>query len=196
MPIAQRYFGLADDSRLNNHVIDGRRFLHDSPNRYDLIFVDVYRSFASVPMQFTTLEFFQLAQQRLAEEGVFIANFYASLSPDIRPLVDSIHATMRRVFPQVYLFATVDPDGEELQNFIFVGHNRAPQKQRIDPRLAADTSFAYSELQRIAELEIGARPEVLDRALLLTDDYAPVEYYSARILRRYDALLGARKTTD
>jgi len=28
--LALRYFALPDDARLRNHVIDGRRFLHDT----------------------------------------------------------------------------------------------------------------------------------------------------------------------
>ncbi len=80
--LALRYFALPDDARLRNHVIDGRRFLHDTAERYDLIFSDAYRSFISAPPQFATLEFFRLARSRLKEDGVLIANFYGSLAPE------------------------------------------------------------------------------------------------------------------
>ncbi len=42
--LAMRHFALPDDARLRNHVIDGRRFLHDTAERYDLVFSDAYRS--------------------------------------------------------------------------------------------------------------------------------------------------------
>ena len=60
--LARRYFALPDDARLRNHVTDGRRFLHDTGERYDLIFSDAFGSLISAPPQFSTLEFFLLAR--------------------------------------------------------------------------------------------------------------------------------------
>lgn len=185
LPLARRYFDLPDSPRLHNHVIDGRRFLHDSPHRYDLIFVDVYRAFASVPMQFTTREFFALARQRLAPEGVVIVNVYGSLADELRPLLEAVHATMRAELPSVYVIATEDPNSEKLQNFIFVGHNAQGTGQRVDWRTATGTDFSYPELRRVAGLQIFTAGSDDDRGPLLTDDFTPVEKYAARLLRRY-----------
>ncbi len=187
LPLARRYFDLPDSSRLQNHVIDGRRFLHDSPHRYDLIFVDVYRAFASVPMQFTTREFFRLARQRLAANGIIIVNVYGSLADELRPLLEALAATMRSELPRVRVIATEDPYGEQLQNFIFVGHNASPGDAGDRLRAAADTEFAYPELHRVGAREVLAEADIGVRALLLSDDYAPVERFAARLLRRYVA---------
>jgi spermidine synthase len=173
--LALRYFDLPDDARLRNHVTDGRRFLHDTPERYDLIFSDAYRSFISAPPQFATLEFFRLARSRLREDGVLIANFYGSLAPDTRAAIYSVLRTMRAAFPQVYVVATVGPESEELQNFIFVGHNASNPDKRVD-------------LGRAAALEWRAAEALLDSYPLLTDDFAPLEYYAANAIRRYDAI--------
>lgn len=187
--LAQQYFGLPRDSRLSNHVIDGRRFLHDSKQRYDLIFLDVYRSFAAVPMQFTTVEFFQLAADRLNDNGVLISNYFGSLAVDTRPLVYSIHKTMRSVFAEVYLIASVDPASESLQNFIFIGHKKAASGRRVDLNRALDTEFSYPRLRQIASLEMKPGAEDVNGAALLTDNYAPVEFYAAKIIRKYAASL-------
>ncbi len=173
--LALRYFDLPDDARLNNHVIDGRRFLHDREERYDLIFSDAYRSFISAPPQFATLEFFRLARSRLKEDGVLIANFYGSLAPDTRATIYSVLKTLRAAFPQVYVIATVNPASEELQNFIFVGHNASNPDKRTD-------------LRQAAALEWRAANDLLDSYPVLTDDFAPLEYYAANAIRRYDAL--------
>jgi spermidine synthase len=173
--LALRYFDLPDDARLRNHVIDGRRFLHDTQERYDLIFSDAYRSFISAPPQFATLEFFRLTRSRLREDGVLIANFYGSLAPDTRATIYSVLRTMRAAFPQVYVIATVGPASEELQNFIFVGHNASNPERRAD-------------LERAAPLEWRASDALLDSYPVLTDDFAPVEYYAASAIRRYDAI--------
>jgi spermidine synthase len=186
--LALRYFALPDDSRLRNHVIDGRRFLHDTAERYDLVFSDAYRSFVSAPPQFSTREFFSLAKSRLKANGVLIANFYGSLAPDTRPMIYSVLRTMRAAFPQVYVFATVGPESEELQNFIFVGHNSSDPDERIDLRRAAAVEFAYPMLKGVAALELRLPDALLDSYSVLTDDFAPVEYYAANAIRRYDAL--------
>ncbi len=187
--LAIRYFALPDDARLRNHVIDGRRFLHDTAERYDLIFSDAYRSFISAPTQFTTLEFFQLARSRLKQDGVLVANFYGSLAADTRSMVYSVLRTMRAVFPQVYVIATVGPASEELQNFIFIGHNASPADLRIDLRRAAAVEFADPMLKGLAALELRPADALLDAVAVLTDDFAPLEYYAANAIRRYDAAL-------
>jgi spermidine synthase len=178
--LALRYFDLPEDARLRNHVIDGRRFLHDTKERYDLIFSDAYRSFISAPPQFATVEFFRLARSRLTEDGVLIANFYGSLAPDTRATICSVLRTMRAAFPQVYVIATVSPASEELQNFIFVGHNASNPERRVDLGKAAALEWRAS----------GAPPESCP---LLTDDFAPLEYYAANAIRRYDALSGGAR---
>ena len=178
--LALRYFDLPDDARLRNHVIDGRRFLHDTAERYDLIFSDAYRSFISAPPQFATFEFFRLARSKLKADGVLIANFYGSLAPDTRATIYSVLRTMRATFPQVYVIATVGPASEDLQNFIFVGHNASNPERRAD-------------LGRAAGLEWRASDALLDSYPVLTDDFAPLEYYAANAIRRYDAISrGAR----
>ena len=186
--LAMRYFALPDDPSLRNHVIDGRRFLHDSAERYDLIFSDAYRSFVSAPPQFATREFFGLAKSRLRQDGVLIANFYGSLAPDSRAMIYSVLRTMRAAFPQVYVFATVGPESEELQNFIFVGHNASKPDKRVDLRRAAAVEFAHPMLKDVAALELHAADALLESQPVLTDDFAPVEYYAANAIRRYDAL--------
>jgi spermidine synthase len=188
--LAEKYFALPHDLRLRNHVIDGRRFLHDTSERYDLIFSDAYSSFISVPMQFTTREFFVLAKSRIRENGVFVANYYGSLGKDTRRMIYSALKTLRAVFPQVYVIATVDPGSDALQNFILIGHNSSAPDQRIDLKMAAGLKFAYPILNRVAELELRPDDDLVSSHALLTDDFAPVEYYAANAIRQFDALSG------
>lgn len=185
LPVARQYFGLPENPRLHNHVLDGRRFLHDTPHRYELIFSDVYHHFAATPPQFSSREFFELVYERLNEGGVLIANHYGSLAPATRPLLLSTLRTLRAVFPHVYVYAVKDAGSMGLQNFIFVGHK---QPTRVDPALAADIDFTYPELRGIAALEYRPDEALVQAAPLLTDDYAPVEYYAAQVVRQYDAL--------
>ena len=191
--LAVQYFALPDDPRLRNHVLDGRRFLHDTSERYDLIFSDAYRSFVSAPPQFSTREFFSLAKSRLRDEGVLIANFYGSLAPESRAMVYAVLRTMRSVFNQVYVVATANPASAGPQNFIFIGHNVSAPGRRIDLRRAAAVEFAYPMLQGIAALEFKPVQALLDSHPVLTDDFAPVEYYAASTIRRYDVISTGRR---
>ncbi len=106
---------------------------------------------------------------------MLIANFYGSLAPDTRATIYSVLRTMRAAFPQVYVIATAGPASEELQNFIFVGHNASNLERRAD-------------LGRAAALEWRASGALLESYPVLTDDFAPVEYYAANAIRRYDAI--------
>ena len=187
--LAQRYFALPADARLRNHVIDGRRFLHDTAERYDLIFSDAYSSFISAPPQFATFEFFRLARSRLREDGVLIANFYGSLAPDARAAILAVLRTMRAAFPQVYVVATISPESEALQNFIFIGHNASQPGERADLRRAAALAFAHPVLKGVAALELRASADLVEAHPLLTDDFAPLEHYAANAIRRHDAVL-------
>ena len=186
--LAKKYFALPDDPRLTNHVIDGRRFLHDTARQYDVIFSDAYRSFVSVPLQFTTREFFSLARSKLSNDGVLIANYYGSLRSDTRSMVFSVLKTMQTVFPKVYVFATVDPRSEALQNFIFVGHNSPESVGRIDVRRAARLEFSDPILNKVAGLEFLPAEGWMNSGFLLTDDFAPVEYHAANVIRQFDAV--------
>jgi spermidine synthase len=187
--LARRFFALPDDPRLRNHVLDGRRFLHDATQRYDLIFSDAYSSFVSAPPQFATVEFFRLARSRLRPDGVLIANFYGSLAPDTRAAIYSVLRTMRAAFAQVYALATVDPHSDALQNFILIGHNAANAEQRVDLRRAAALAFTHPMLKEVAARELRPADATLASHALLTDDFAPLEFYAANAIRRYDAAL-------
>lgn len=191
--LARRHFALPEDARLRNHVVDGRRFLHDSAGSYDLIFSDAYRSFVSAPPQFATREFFALAKRRLRPGGVLIANFYGSLAPDTRATIYGVLRTMRSEFPQVYVFAAIDPASDALQNFIFVGHDAA---RRIDLRQAAAVAFSYPMLRDIAARELRPSEALLRDYPVLSDNYAPLEYLAASTIRRYDRVSTGRRAAS
>jgi len=177
--LAKKYFRLADDQRLTNHVIDGRRWLHDSQNRYDLIFSDVYYSLYSVPVHFTTEEFFKLAKSKLNDKGVFMANLIGNLDNRPPSLIFSEIKTFKAVFPNSYFFAVNSPDIKATQNIIFLGFN---SDQTIN--------FSESKIKNNPDKIISQAGEKLigfgqiDFSLYnrLSDNYAPVEYLTAKVL--------------
>jgi len=177
--LAKKYFRLADDSRLSNQVVDGRRWLHDTDKKYDLIFSDVYYSLYSIPVHFTTEEFFKLAKSKLSDQGVFMANLIGKLDSRPPSLILSEMKTFKIVFPNSYFFAVDSPASSSAQNIIFVGYNSdrvvdfnsASIKNSLDEII----SLAGSKLIDVSKINFNLYAK-------LTDNYAPVEYLTSKVL--------------
>src|SRR5688572_792614 len=181
--LAKTYFGAADSPRLRNYVEDGRRFLQHSDTDYDLIFGDVYYSYFSVPPQFTTREFFVLARNRLRPEGVFIANMIGDLSRRAPSLIMAEIRTFQSVFPNSYFFAVESAERtDQLQNITLVGFN---SERRVDVSAPPVTTNPDELIRflRFKAIDVGRRFE-LSSYPVLTDDFSPVEYLTARVLGR------------
>lgn len=179
VPLAKQYFKLPDDPRLTHHIKDGRRMLHDTPHRYDLIFGDAYHSMFSVPSHLTTIEAMQLVHDRLAPQGVFIANLIGSPSASGPSFVWSEIRTMQTVFPQVYVFAVISPTESMVQNIIAVGSKRS---QRIDINQLDLQNNNQKVIRELAAHAIDLSRVPLDNQLVLTDDYAPVDFLVSGVL--------------
>lgn len=179
--LAQNYFSLPSTSRLNNYTQDGRRLLYDTNKRYDFIFSDVYYTVNSIPTHFTTQEFFKLAQERLSDKGLFVANVIGNLSSQKPSFTMSEIRTFKSVFPNSYFFATKDPSSDEIQNIIFVGLN---SKETIDLNSPALANHEDQIIRSLAKQSISLNESSLNEHLLLTDNFAPVERLVAPLLKR------------
>ncbi len=181
--LSKQYFRVQESPRLRNHVQDGRRFLQDADAQYDLIFGDVYYSYFSVPPHFTTTEFFELAKARLQPGGVFIANMIGDLSRRQPSLIMAELKTFQSVFPNSYYFAVDSPAiGDLIQNITLVGYN-GDARFDLSPATMARHPDELIRLLPYKRLDVDRRYE-LSPYPLLTDNYSPVEYLTARALRR------------
>ena len=178
--LAKQYFGLKDNVRLHNYVQDGRRYLRDSNQSYDLIFGDVYHSLLSIPTHFTTQEFFELAKSRLSDDGVFISNIIGDTYRTPESFTFSEMRTFQSVFPNSYFIAVNGAGQQDVQNIIMIG-----AKDGSKPM--AD----FKQLNVMGGVFSGLEKKVLDpirfntdQYTLLTDDYAPVDYLVAKTIDR------------
>ncbi len=177
--LARQYFRLQEDPRLFNHIADGRRFLKDTDENYDLIFADVYHSNYSIPVHFTTREFFSLAKSRLSGNGIFLMNFIGRLEGESNLLLLSGIKTFRSVFKNSYLFAVDSPDKKVLQNFILVGLKN--DSQEIDFRNKIVLENKNDIIRNLPKKLVDLESLRLDSAFILTDDFAPIEYLTAKL---------------
>ena len=179
--LAKKYFRLEESPRLKNYIEDGRRFLRYSSKKYDLIFSDVYYSFYSVPIHFTTKEFYSLAKKKLSPKGVFIANFIGDLKGGRQSLTLSEMKTFRSIFQNSYFFALTSPTSKKLQSFIFLGLNSNEKINFDDVKIKSQQDKIIRDLSNkliyLSQRNLSAYP-------ILTDNYAPIEYLTAQVLRR------------
>jgi spermidine synthase len=172
--LGQKYFNVPKDARLTNYVEDGRRLLRDKDTSYDLIFSDAYHF--SIPAHLTTKEFFELSKSKLKPEGVFVANVIGSLDEKQPSFLFSEIKTFKTVFPNSYFFAVDSLEAEYPQNIIMVGYNGDAGRNL----LSVDTNEPF--LSTLSTKLIDLDKYDLSPHPLLTDDYAPVEYFISQRL--------------
>jgi spermidine synthase len=173
--IAKEYFYLKDDSRITSIHEDGRTFLKRSSNRYDVMFIDVFKSSASPPFQMTTVESIRSAFNLLNENGVLMTNIYSSIQGDKGKFFRAAYATIRSVFPQVYIFPVQYPMyGDESQNIIVVA-----LKSKNPPKLESEDPEMKGYLSHLWKYKIE------DDLPVLTDEFAPVEHYLVEVLKDF-----------
>ncbi len=170
---------------LNAVSADARRFLRSSPHTYDLIAVDAYRP-PYIPFHLTTVEFFQLARDHLARDGVVAVN--VGRTDTDNSLVHAMAATMGQVFPSVYV-VDEPSEGSPLGNTLVVGTHRPTSLADFRANLARFDHPLLAEVARRAapQARVAAPPPGTP---VFTDDRAPVEQVVHRLVLRY--VLGGR----
>lgn len=177
--LAQKHFNLPKDKRLSIYHEDGRTYLNKCKNKYDAVFMDAYKSMLTIPYQLTTIEAVQKIYDVLNENGSVYANIISSLNPDENHFLQAELETYKRIFPQVYLFAVQYPHPSEkeknqFQNFMLVG-----LKSNEKPVFVSDKEEINQYLSHYISVEPVNGIEVL------TDEYAPVEYFASKALNHF-----------
>ena len=172
--IARKYFGLKDSPRLSIIHEDGRIFLNENLKKYDAIFLDAFNSASSIPFQLTTVEAIQKIYDSLDVNGVVLVNIISDLEGDRGKFFRAEYATYKNFFPQVYVFAINNlDDGKNVQNIMIV----ALKSDKVPVLKSSDGQF-NQQLGHLWE-----KP-VKNDLPILTDDFAPVEYYKKLSLER------------
>src|SRR5690606_33991630 len=97
------------DSRVSMHYEDGRRFLQQSQNKYDVILLDALRGTTSYANNIYSLEFMELVASRLTAGGT-----YMTLLPEGR--IDARTAAQAFDYMRRYRAIAILSDGEMIPN--------------------------------------------------------------------------------
>jgi spermidine synthase len=152
-------------------VMDGRMFVKRDTGNWDWIVLDAYRG-GYVPPHLKTAEFYRECAARLGAHGVLVSNLHENSQlyyADLR--------TISAVFPQVVLFRTA-----ATANVIACAVNyREPTI--TDPagwpspdKLDCPPFSGRLDLGEIRRQWIPLPLNLMNRARVLTDDFAPVEF--------------------
>jgi len=169
--LSKKYFGIKDEANFKVVNEDGRQFLTQSTERYDVILLDAYHG-PTVPFHLLTKEFYRLVADRLNEGGIVLQN----LNPD-NALFDSVVKTMATAFAQTDLYLA---DGNAVIAAYQGGRRSKDDLLRLAKSRQATFKARYDLTGLVSERRLTNLAGAVDPAAkLLTDDFAPAEALKA-----------------
>jgi spermidine synthase len=176
--LARDSFFFADDPKIVVHVEDGRRFLDGSSRRYDVIMVDAFTA-DGIAFHLTTRELLTLVREHLKPEGLLVVNLSGVRNGPRQGFLPSYYRTVADVFPERYAFADTysDETDPDLYRNVFIVAGKG-QQQTLESLSAAVRTTPASSTRRDPSLLVSNLRAVdpgVSNAILLRDDYAPVE---------------------
>ena len=168
--LATAHMGFTASERNSVKIGDGRMFIRrNKGTKYDWLIVDAYKG-NSVPPHLKTVEFYREVARCLAPGGVAAFNLQ-----DETKLFDFDVATLESAFPQVIYFKVPGTPNT-------VAIASATPNPRLDELLARfDATRLPAELRKRVDFAAitknRQRPQRVADAKVMTDDFAPAEYY-------------------
>jgi spermidine synthase len=178
--IAEEYFHLnTNNKRLHIFHQDARMFLNESwknGQKYDSVYGDAFSSQCSLPFHLTTREAVRKIYDILDNDGVYIVNAISSFSGEKSEFFRSEYKTIKEKFENVFVFPLMIEKGgnlEAVQNIMIVA---AKGKININDVLRENKDDEIGELlKNLWKGEIKT-----DDVNILTDDFAPVNYFALK----------------
>jgi MFS family permease len=167
--VGRRFLGVDDNPNLRVITADGRPYLQLTDERYDLIVVDAYRQ-PYIPFYLATREFFELTRDRLTPGGVLALNVAAV--PGDESLSEAIGSSVLAAYPQAWRWKPLRFNELVLGLTSPVG--RADLTERVE-----DAPGAVASLVPLFQ---GGLERVAASREALTDDHAPVEWLTDRMI--------------
>ncbi len=177
--VAREYFGLPASVKVI--IGDARTETSRLTEKYDVIVLDAF-SGDSPPFHLLTREAFADLKKRLAPDGLVVANIVGGVSGEASRVASSIVATMENVFGKTQVFSP---------NWLLAGKKRkyvstmfllsGAVPENLAESAAPFTMKTSEEIERSGYIKavFASRLELpRDRAVILTDDYAPLEAWS------------------
>jgi spermidine synthase len=173
--VAREHFGLPASVKVV--IGDARTETSRLTKKYEVIVLDAF-SGDSPPFHLMTREAFADLKDRLAPNGLVVANVVGGVSGEASRVVSSVVVTMESVFGKTQVFSPNWLLAGKKRNFVSTMFLVAGDLPENPAPFTMETS---EEVKRIGYIEavFASRLELpRDRAVILTDDYAPLEAWS------------------
>ncbi|OGG51802.1 MAG: hypothetical protein A3F84_20275 [Candidatus Handelsmanbacteria bacterium RIFCSPLOWO2_12_FULL_64_10] len=173
--VARQYFFVREDPLYRVRVSDGRTFVKQAKQKYDLVILDAFHADA-IPFHLTTAEFLREVKGAMTDSGAVVSNLAQWKT---EALYGAMLKTFQAVFGRIVLFP-VRGRANVVLAATADGRGRSKAEVREAARRMQGRMHPSVDLLEVAEAYMEP-PEGLADAPVLTDDYAPV-----------DALMGRR----
>ncbi|NUM25313.1 MAG: fused MFS/spermidine synthase [Candidatus Buchananbacteria bacterium] len=178
--VARDFFGLKSNPRLTIRHEDGRIFLNNNQEKFDVIYGDAFASYYSIPFQLTTAEAVKKMHDALTDDGILILNVISGLDGDRAKFLNAEYLTIKQYFPQIYLFPVDFRDEanfDKIQNIVLIAtknSNRLSKEEMLNLANANQVPYVNNLWEQ--------QPNIKPTDRILTDDFAPVDYYISKFL--------------
>ena len=170
--IAKNYFYFMDRERLDIIIDDGRNFLNKNEKKYQVIFVDAFKSSGTIPYYLTTVEVASRVYRQLDDKGIVMMNIISPICGGDNLFLASEYLTYRAVFPSVKILQINNRYScNSIQNVMLIAG-----KQDLIFSNTEIENQGFKEARVISENEINSSD-----AIILTDDFAPVDQFVKNI---------------
>jgi spermidine synthase len=167
------HLGLPKNTRIKTYNTDGRWYVMNCNEKYDLIFTDAYNDL-SIPYHLTTKEFVAQLKPIMTQDGLLISNIIDNFQRGA--FLPSYIKTLQEVFGEknVYLIS-VSPDFENLRisTFIVMASYRPLDMSEFDAWLK--TNYRSGAKSAIVSETLVQKLLTNPYAIVIRDDYAPVD---------------------
>jgi predicted membrane-bound spermidine synthase len=170
---AYKYLGLPRNTRIRTFNMDGRWYVMNCREKYDIVFADAYND-VSVPYHLTTREFAEQLKAILKPGGLVVSNIIDHFHKGL--FLPSYMKTMAAVFGEenVRLISpSADWKNIEMSTFVVVAGNGALDMTNLEDNLKMTRGQGAQSVVVPDEL---VKPFFHNRkAIIMTDNYAPVD---------------------
>jgi spermidine synthase len=177
--VAKKYFNLPDDPRLKIIHQDGRIFLNQNQEQFDIVYGDAFASYYSIPFQLTTYEAMEKLANGITDEGVLMLNVISSLEGEKSLFLQAQYKTLQQFFNDIRVFPANYSDPEksnEIQNIILIASKKPlPSSEELNLR-------ANENQKQLLKQEWFNSIITNEDIPILTDEFAPVDQYISKFL--------------
>ena len=177
--IAHDHLGFSRNTKIKSYNTDGRWFVMNSRDKYDLIFTDAYNDL-SIPYHLTTKEFAQELKNILSPNGIILSNIIDNFQKGA--FLPSYIRTLREVFGERNVFLlSVSPDfkNTRISTFIVMAGNGKIDIRDFDAHVK--THLKGHATSAVVPQELIDDFLKTRHSIVIRDDYAPVDNLIAPI---------------